>query len=239
MNLPKLEAVYRTDRFFEDFADNEIFNQIIKKKQFPQIFRKRWNEIYRFFHEGTPSTRLNDTIGAARSTYAGVNLEINMRNGELLQSMAKDNWAEYFIGIGKDQTEVSKTKSRLAKLDPHNASAFWGDAEKLIPLIDDRPIDNFLMVLPEDMVPLSTGEDRESFRAMLAEFPKKLVHGGKFRILTDMEQDGAVFRELVTVVGEAGLQQVENHGKSYFPKDWRDPEFKFGRKPRVAVFALK
>ncbi|MGI0049117.1 MAG: HD domain-containing protein, partial [Nitrososphaera sp.] len=62
LNLPKLEAVPRTDAFFADFAENEIFKQIISMKHFPYIFRQRWNLIYQFFHEGNPSTQLNRTI---------------------------------------------------------------------------------------------------------------------------------------------------------------------------------
>jgi tRNA G46 methylase TrmB len=239
LNLPKLEAevMARTDAFFDAFAEDEIFRQIIGMKHFPYIFRQRWNLIYRFFHEGNPSTKLNRTIATARKLYLRVNLEIGMGRGELLQSMATDNWAEYFIGIGRDQNGVFRAKSRFTVLDPQNASAFWGDAQKLLPAISDASIDNFLMVLPENSTPIAADEGRSSFRSMVAILTRKLARGGSLRILTDL--DGAPFRELVELAGQAGLQQVANEGKTYFPKDWRDPEFKPDRKPQILVLAPK
>jgi tRNA G46 methylase TrmB len=237
LNLPKLEAVPRTDAFFADFAENEIFKQIISMKHFPYIFRQRWNLIYQFFHEGNPSTQLNRTIATARKMYLRVNLEIGMRRGEMLQSMATDNWAEYFIGIGKDQSEVFKAKSRFTELDPQNASAFWGDTEKLLPAISDGSIDNFLMVLPEHSAPIATAEGRNSFQSMLAVLSKKLAPGGALRILTDL--DGAPLRELVEIAGQAGLKAFPAKGKEYFSKNWRDPEFRPDKNPQVIVFTPK
>ncbi len=238
LNLPKLEAVPRTDAFFADFAENRIFKEILGMKHFPYIFRQRWGLIYQFFHEGNPSTQLNRTIATARKMYLRVNLEIGMRRGEMLHAMATDNWAEYFIGIGRDQSEVFKAKSRFTELDPQNASAFWGDTEKLLPAIADRSIDNFLMVLPEHSAP-ATPEGKSSFRSMLQVLTTKMRHDGTFRILTDIEKDSEIFRELVLVARQAGLQWVPNKGKEYFPKDWRDPEFQPERSPQVIVFAPK
>lgn len=238
LNLPKLEAVPRTDAFFADFAENKIFKEILGMKHFPYIFRQRWSLIYQFFHEGNPSTQLNRTIATARKMYLRVNLEIGMRRGEMLHAMATDNWAEYFIGIGKDQNEVFKAKSRFTELDPQNASAFWGDTEKLLPAIADRSIDNFFMVLPEHSVP-STVESKSSFRSMLEVLTKKMKHEGTFRVLTDIEKDSEIFRELVMIARQAGLQWTANKGKEYFPKDWRDPDFKPERKPQVIVFVPK
>jgi tRNA G46 methylase TrmB len=238
LNLPKLEAVSRTDAFFTDFSENETFKQIINMKHFPYMFRQRWNLIYQFFHEGNPSTQLNRTITTARRMYAKVNLEIGLRQGEMLQAMAVDNYFEYFIGIGKDQNEVFKAKRRFAELDPQNASAFWGDTEKLVPAIADRSIDNFFLVLPEHYLPLITNEGKSSFRLMLAIISKKLVRTGMLRILTDLERGSALFRELMLTANEAGFELISNAGKTYFPKDWRDPEFRPNRKPQVIMFAL-
>jgi len=238
LSLPKLEAVARTDAFFTDFSVNETFKQIINMKRFPYIFRQRWNLIYQFFHEGNPSTQLNRTIATARRMYVKVNLEIGLRQGEMLQAMAVDNYFEYFIGIGKDQNEVFKAKRRFAELDPQNASAFWGDAEKLLPAIANRSIDNFFLVLPEYYLPLITIEGKSSFRSMLAIISKKMVRAGTLRILTDLEMDSALFRELMLTAKEAGLELISNVGKTYFPKDWLDPEFKPNRKPQIVVFAL-
>ena len=54
--LPKFEAVSRTDAFFSDFAEIELFKELIHMRHFPDIFRQRWNLVYQFFHEGNPST---------------------------------------------------------------------------------------------------------------------------------------------------------------------------------------
>ncbi len=238
LNLPRLEAVPRTDAFFEDFASDEHFNEIINMKYFPDIFRQRWKQIYDFFHEGNPSTQLIRTIEGARKMYSRVNLEIGMRRGELLRSMAADNWSEYFIGIGKDQNEVFKAKSRFGELDPQNASAFWGDAEKLVPSITNRSVDNFLLVLPEHSAPFGTPEGRTQFRSMLSVLTKKLTTDGALRVLTDVEKDTPAFRELLDVAAEARFQFAENSDGSYFPKDWRDLEFKAGVKPQILMFIL-
>ena len=239
LNLPKLEAVPRTDAFFTDFSENETFTQIINMKHFPYIFRQRWSLIYQFFHEGNPSTQLNRTIATARRMYAKVNVEIGMRRGEMLQAMAIENYFEYFIGIGKDQNEVFNAKTRFAELDPQNASAFWGDTEKLLPAISDRSIDNFFIVLPENYVPITTIGGKSSFRAMLAIISKKLVHGGRLRILTDLEEDNQLFTDLLSSAGEASFQPTSNIGKRYFPSDWRDPEFRLNSKPQIVVFMSK
>ncbi len=239
LNLPKLEAVPRTDAFFTDFSENETFRQIINMKHFPQIFRQRWSLIYQFFHEGNPSTQLNRTISTARRMYAKVNVEVGLRQGEMLQAMAVDNYFEYFIGIGKDQNEVFKAKSRFTALDPQNASALWGDSEKLLPAMSDRSIDNFFIVLPEQYLLTTTAEGKSSFRAMFAIISKKLVHGGRVRILTDLEKHSKLFTDLVLTAKEAGFQLTSDEGKRYFPSDWRDPEFRSDRKPQILVFVLK
>lgn len=237
LNLPKLEAVPRTDAFFGDFADNPLFNRLIGTKYFPFIFRQRWRLIYDFFHEGNPSTQLNRTIATARKIYSAVNLEIGMKRGEMLRTMAVENWAEYFIGIGRDQNEVFKAKSKFAELDPQNASAFWGDTERLLPSITDRTIDNFFLVLPERSAPVSV-EGWASFRAMLSALGKKLVRGGTVRILTDVETDSPAFNELVQIAEQTNFERTSK-SRLYFPDGWRDPEFKAGSKPQVIVLALK
>ena len=233
LNLPKLEAVPRTDAFFADFAENETFKKILGMKHFPYIFRQRWNLIYQFFHEGNPSTQLNRTIATARKMFLRVNLEIGMRRGEILYKMATDNWGEYFIGIGRDQNEVFKTKSKLAELDPQNASAFWGDTEKLLPAILDSSIDNFFMILPEHSTPTATATGKHSLRTMFEVITRKLTPGGSLRILTDME--GPMLKELLDIGSQAGLNASSAQGKEYFPRDLNDPEFRSDRKPQVIV----
>ena len=109
----------------------------------------------------------------------------------------------------------------------------------MLPAISDRSIDNFFIVLPEHYAQITAIEGKSSFRAMLAIISKKLVHGGRVRILTDLEKDSKLFKELVLTANEAGFQPVSNVGKMYFPNDWRDREFQPNRKPQVVVFAMK
>jgi tRNA G46 methylase TrmB len=230
--LPKLEAVSRTDAFFADFADLPLYRELMGQRGFPEVFRQRWNLIYQFFHEGNPSTPLNRTIETARKMYFRVNMELGMRRGEMLQHIASDNWSEYFIGVGRDQSEVLKAKSKLAELDPQNASAFWGDVQKLLPAMPDGSIDNFLIVMPEHAAPLGTHDEKASLQSMLAVLNKKLTKDGAVKILTDIGEKSPQLRELLAVAGRAGFVPG-NMGKDYFPAGWTDPDF--GVKPRVVT----
>ena len=134
----------------------------------------------------------------------------------------------YFIGIGRDQSEVMKAKARFTELDPQNASAFWGDAYKLVPAITDRSVDNILVVLPERTSLLSE-EDRFSFQKLISVMPRKLVPGGSVQILTDANPE-----ELAAVAAEAGFHAYSGD-RSYFPQGWSDADFVQGRGPEVIV----
>ena len=72
----------------------------------------------------------------------------------MLEEIAVNNWAEYFIGIGKDQTEVSKAKLRFADLDPPNASViFLGRYSQIIPNIQIDPLTIFYWFYPKSIFP--------------------------------------------------------------------------------------
>jgi hypothetical protein len=214
--LPRFEAVSRTDAFFSDFADNELFKELIHMKNFPEVLRQRWNLVYQFFHEGNPSTQLNRTISNARRLYLKVNLDVGMHDCEMLFRMASDHWSEYFIGIGKDQNEVLRAKSRFSTLDPQNASSFWGDAMKLIPRIQNKSIDNFFVVLPErNLFSVSI----PSLRILLPILKVKLASSrGTVQILTDINMDSKSFKELISYITDASFE-ISNAEKVYFPKD--------------------
>jgi tRNA G46 methylase TrmB len=235
--LPKFEAVSRTDAFFSDFVEIELFKELIRMRHFPDIFRQRWNLVYQFFHEGNPSTQVNRTITKARNLYLRINLELEMRRGEMLHNIAINNWAEYFIGIGKDQSEVLRAKSKFAELDPPNASAFWGDTHKLLPNIMDKSIDNFLMVLPQNFRPFNSMEEKLLLRSLLAIMVSKLTANGTLQILTDLEKDSAKFKELIAIIVDTGFQLDVNYtGKTYFPKDWKDLDFINGKIAKIVIF---
>ena len=234
--LPRFEAVSRTDAFFSDFADNELFKEIIRMRNFPEILRQRWNLVYQFFHEGNPSTQLNRTISSARRLYLKVNLDVGMRNCEMLYRIASNHWSEYFIGIGKDQNEVLRAKSIFATLEPQNASSFWGDAMKLIPRIQDRSIDNFFIVLPERNVSSNT---LSSLKALLPNLREKLVNErGAVQILTDMNAESDLFKELASITTNASFQ-LSHEDNVYFPMDWDDGSLQDARNLNVLALRSK
>jgi len=241
LELPKVEAVSRTDAYFADFADTDLFKEVVGMRHFPYIFRQRWNMVYQFFHEGNPSTQINRIISKTRNLYLRINMEISMRNGDMLQEIATNNWAEYFIGIGKDQNEVLRAKSKLAELDPPNASAFWGDTQKLLPSIVEKSIDNFLMVIPEIRFDSAMKLDYESsLKSILRILPQKLSAGGTLQILTDLEPNGSSIIELMALISSSQFQiNPKGVKKVYFPNDWTDREFIQTRTPQILLFTLK
>ena len=196
--------------------------------------------IYNFFHEGNPSTQLSRTVSTARKLYIKVNVEIRMKHSEVLEEMAVNNWAEYFIAIGKDQKEVLKAKSVFATLDPQNAASFWGDSQKLLPNIADRSIDNFLLILSQNLDPLNTDEEKLSARSIFAVLALKLVKAGTLQILTDLQEDSVEYRELIKMVLETDFERdLVKPTRVYFKIDRKYPEFTEGRIPQVLIFRPK
>lgn len=231
--LPKLEAVSRTDAFFSDFADTQLFKELLRTKSFPDVFRQRWNLVYQFFHEGNPSTQLNRTIDNAKKLFLKVNIQIAMTNGDMLEQVAIDNWAEYFIGISDDQKEVLRAKNRFAMLDPPNASAFWGNTPKLVPNVADNVVDNFMMIVSQRTINQTDDNliQNGSLKPLLLIMKPKLRQGGTIQILTDIEEDTEQVGALLHTLGECGFDIVSDHSaKVYFPKDWHDPQLKDDKK---------
>jgi DNA-directed RNA polymerase subunit F len=217
--LPRFEAVSRTDAFFSDFADNDLFKELIHMRNFPDILRQRWSLVYQFFHEGNPSTQLNRTISNARRLYLKVNVDLGMLDYEMLYTIASNHWSEYFIGIAKDQNDVLRAKSKFATLDPQNASSFWGDIMKLVPHMQNRSIDNFLIVLPENIVSSNT---IQSLKVLLSLLKVKLTSDrGTVQILTDMNVDTETFKELESNLTSSSFK-LSNIDKVYFPKVQND-----------------
>jgi hypothetical protein len=173
----------------------------------------------------------------ARKLYIKVNVEIRMIRGEVLKEIAVNNWAEYFIAIGKDQTEVLKAKSEFAHLDPPNASSFWGDSQKLLTNIADKSIDNFLLILSQNFDPLTTIQEKLSDRSIFAVLPLKLVNSGTLQILTDLQKDTGQYKELVNIVLDSGFEiDLVKSTKVYFKRDSKYPEFTQGRIPQILLF---
>lgn len=220
--LPKLEAVSRTDAFFADFAETRLFNELLHSKTFPDVFMQRWNLIYQFFHEGNPSTQLNRTITDAKKLFLKVNVQLAMTKAEMLEQIAIENWAEYFIGIGDDQQEVLRAKNRFATLDPPNASAFWGSTAKLIPNVIDMIVDNFIIVLPKDTLDQTEDSSQNtSFEALLSTMKPKLRDNGTIQILTDLNDYAEHQSQIFHAIADCGFDMIiDEKYKVYFPAKW-------------------
>jgi len=212
--LPKLEAVSRTDSYFSDFADTHLFQELIKMRSFPVVFKNRWNSIYQFFHEGNPSTILIRTIMNARKSFLRINMLVGYFKGELVYLMANDVWSEFFIGIGEDQNEISYAKSKFTELDPLNASVFWGNPTKLLPNIPDGSIDSFIINLP------SSGQDiltnKESFSSIISTINKKLINSGTLQIITDVSKESDAFNFIYKEILSKDFVDCTEGSKYYF-----------------------
>jgi hypothetical protein len=221
--LPKLEAVSRTDAFFADFAETALFKELLNTKTFPDVFRQRWNLIYQFFHEGNPSTQLNRTIADAKKLFLKVNVQLAMMNGEMLEQVAIDNWAEYFVGISEDQQEVLRAKNRFAMLDPPNASAFWGSTPKLIPNVIEEVVDNFIIVLQKNMLDQTEGSNQIfSLKSLLSIMKHKLRDGGTIQILTNMKDYTKHQNEIMRALEDCEFDMItDEKSKVYFPSKWQ------------------
>lgn len=176
----------------------------------------------------------------ARKLYIKVNIEIHMSRYEVLKEIAVNNWAEYFIAIGKDQKEVLKAKSEFADLDPPNASSFWGDSQKLLTNIADKSIDNFLLILSQNFDPLNTTQEKLADRSIFAVLPLKLVNSGTLQILTDLQEDTGQYKELLNIVHYSGFEvDLVKSTKVYLNTDRKYPEFTKGSIPQILIFRPK
>jgi hypothetical protein len=232
--LPKLEAVSRTDSYFSDFADTHLFQELIKMKGFPDVFKSRWNSVYQFFHEGNPSTVLVRTILNARSSFLKLNVFVGYFKGEIIYQLANQIYAEFFIGIGEDQNEISFAKSKIAELEPQNASVFWGNSVKLLPRIPDKTIDNFILNIPSS-VGLEILTNKLSFSSMISTMREKLISAGNLIIFTDIEKGSDLFNSIYDEILSNGFTECTEVSNYYLSK--LDPtKLHYPSKPNILAF---
>jgi len=215
--LPKLEAVSRTDSYFSDFADTHLFQELIKMRGFPDVFKNRWNSVYQFFHEGNPSTLLVRTIMNARKSFLKLNVFVGYFKGEIIYQMANQIYAEFFIGIGEDQNEISFAKSKIAELEPQNASVFWGNSVKLLPSIPDRSIDNFILNIPSS-ARLDILTNKISFSSMITTMRKKLTNVGNLIVLTDIQKGSDLFNSIYDEILSKGFTDCTEVSNYYLSR---------------------
>jgi tRNA G46 methylase TrmB len=187
LNLPISEAVLRTDRFLSFFSEESLFKEIISRKNFPEIFRQKWDNVYRFFHEGNPSNRINKIIFDARMKYNKINMELDMNSCEFIISNAIIKKNEFFIGIGKNKDDIMTAQSKLKEAGIENLEVFPGDTERLLPFIEDRSIDSFIITM--------TNDEKKDFnkttllKDLFYSHSSKLVMNGTIKVITGKDQD--------------------------------------------------
>jgi tRNA G46 methylase TrmB len=219
LNLPIAEAVSRTDRFLSFFSEESLFKEIISRKNFPDIFRQKWNNVYRFFHEGNPSNRINNIILDARIKYQKINMEIDMNNCDFLISNAILKKNEFFIGIGKNREDIMIAQSKLKTIGLENLEVFPGDIERLLPFIKDKSIDNFIITI--------TGETKEGLkkirllRDLLYSYSSKLVSNGTIQIIMGKDQN---YEKIISLIHDKEFKMI-NISDNIISKDILKDEF--------------
>lgn len=235
--LPKLEAVSRTDSYFSDFADTHLFQELIKMRGFPDVFKNRWNSVYQFFHEGNPSTVLVRTIINARKSFLKLNVFVGYFRGEIIYQMANQIYAEFFIGIGEDQNEISFAKSKIADLEPQNASVFWGNSVKLLPSIPDRSIDNFILNIPSS-ARLDILTNKVSFSSMICTMSQKLLNSGNLIVITDIQKGSDLFNSIYGEILSKGFVDCSKVSNYFLSK--LDPAIlNYPSTPQLMLFCNK
>jgi tRNA G46 methylase TrmB len=225
--LPRFEAISRTDQFFSEVMKIELFQELLNNRNFPEVFKQRWNLVYQFYHEGIPSTQINRTIGNAQKSYSKINLLVGVKTGNLLYHIATDYTDEYFIGIGTDEDAVLNIKDKLANLNQQNASSFWGDAKKLLPNLHSKSIDNILLILHNFYnYKEHNGQDQE-LSLLFKGASIVLKSNATFQILTNIPKDSNKEKELIKIASSFGLQPSKNNNenKIYFPQSYIPKEF--------------
>jgi hypothetical protein len=219
LDLPLVEAVSGTDRFLSLFSEGSLFKEIISGKNFPVTFRQKWDNVYRFFHEGNPSNRINKIIHDARKRYQKINMEINMNNCDFLISNALVNKNEFFIGIEKNKENIMIAQSKLKIFGIANLEVFPGNIERLLPFIEDKSIDNFIVDMHID-TKIDVNNIR-LLRDLFYSYNSKLVLNGIIQILVDKNQN---YDEIISLMPNQEFK-IMNISNNIISKDILNNEF--------------
>jgi hypothetical protein len=227
LNLPRSEAISRTDQFFSEIMKIELFQELLNNRNFSGVFKQRWSLVYQFYHEGNPSTQINRTIENAQISYSKINLQIGIQTGDILYHIALEHKDEYFIGISTDEDVVLRIKDKFANLKQQNISCFWGDAKKLLPNLQCRSIDNILFILNNfPNFNNHNGQDQELLLLFKGVSISLKTHG-TFQILTNINKNSDKEKEIIKIASNHGFQLLKsNHDhKIYFPQSYIPKEF--------------
>jgi hypothetical protein len=227
LNLPRSEAISRTDQFFSEIMKIELFQELLNNRNFSGVFKQRWNLVYQFYHEGNPSTQIKRTIENAEISYSKINLLIGIQTGDILYHIALEHKDEYFIGISTNEEAVLNIKEKFARLNQQNVSCFWGDAKKLLLNLQSRSIDNILFILNNFRnYNNHNGEDSELL-LLFKGVSKSLKSHGTFQILTNINKNSDKEKEIINIASTYGFHLLKSNydHKIYFPQSYIPKEF--------------
>ncbi|MER5175613.1 MAG: hypothetical protein ABJB73_07535 [Candidatus Nitrosocosmicus sp.] len=220
LDLPIAEAVSGTDRFLSLFSEGSLFKEIISGKNFPVVFRQKWDNVYRFFHEGNPSNRINKIILDARIRYQKINMEVDMNICDFLISIALINKNEFFIGIGKNKEDIMVAQSKLKAFGIENLEVFPGNIERLLPFIKDKSIDNFIINISNDEIKIDVNKTR--LLDLFYSYHSKLVSKGTIQIIAGKDQD---YEEIISLIPNQVFKLLSVSNNNVISKDILNNEF--------------
>lgn len=206
LDFPIVEAVSRTDRFLSLFSEGSLFKDIITRKNFPDVFRQKWDNVYQFFHEGNPANKINSLILDAKTKYEKINMDVNTSSCDYLISSALKKKNEYFIGIVKDKIEIINTQSKLSGLQIDNLEILPGNTENILPFIKDKSVDNFIVTVFYDKPRKMINKER-ILRNLLHSYSSKLNQGGTIQIIVDNTID---FENVISLIPDHDYKVIES-----------------------------
>lgn len=209
LDFPLVEAVSRTDRFLSFFSEGSLFKDIISRKNFPDVFRQKWDNVYQFFHEGNPSNKINNLILDAKTKYEKINMDVSTSNCDYLINTALQNKNEYYIGIVKDKEEIIKAQAKLAGLQVENLEILPGNPDNILPFIKDKFVDNFIITIFCDNSEKTVNKER-ILKNLLHSYKSKLSQDGTIQIIVENEMD---FRKIMSLIPEHGFKIVSTSDK--------------------------
>ncbi len=234
LDLPIGEAVSGTDRFLSLFSEGSLFKEIISGKNFPIVFRQKWDNVYRFFHEGNPSNRINKIILDARNRYQKINIEIDMNNCDFLIGNAFANKNEFFIGIGKNKEDIMAAQSKLNTLEIENLEVFPGNTERLLPFIKDKSIDNFIINISNGYIEIDDSKTRLQ-RDLFYSYQSKLVTNGTIQIIVGKDQN---YDEIISLISNQEFK-ILSISNNIISKDILKNEFiDFDNLEKIKIIAI-
>lgn len=209
LDFPLVEAVSRTDRFLSLFSEGSLFKDIISRKNFPDVFRQKWDNVYQFFHEGNPSNKINNLILDAKTKYEKINMDVSVSNSDYLINTALQNKNEYHIGVVKDKDEIIKTQTKLPGLQIENLDILPGNPDNILPFIKDKSVDNFMITIFCYSSEKRVNKER-MLKNLLHSYMSKLSQDGTIHIIVENEQD---FIKIMSLIPEHDFKIISTSDK--------------------------